>query len=271
VLVKPRAFSTRSSWPVLERIYGGPQINAQPRSFAEGLNGPFMHGLNALAEMGFVVAVLDGPGTPYRSKAFRDMTYGQADRWGVAHHRAALENAARTRPWMDLTCVGVSGHSYGGYGTVMAMLLEADFYQVGAASAGMYDLAWAYSGAVERYFGSPDFGGGRAVKESPAEIPERYRDASPSRYVDRLRGQLMIIYGDLDENIQPAGTLKLVDDLIGAGKSFDLLALPGRNHGFVPAPYYQKRLWDYFIEHVQGRKPRHHHKLAVQPGVRMFI
>ncbi len=271
VLVKPRAFTRRPSWPVLERIYGGPQINAQPRSFAEGLNGPFMHALNALAEMGFVVAVLDGPGTPYRSKTFRDMTYGQADRWGVAHHRAALENAARSRPWMDLSCVGVSGHSYGGYGTVMAMLLEPDFYQVGVASAGMYDLMWAYTGGVEKYFGSPDFGDGRAAKNDPAEVPDNYRGTSPSDWVERLRGHLMIVYGDLDENIQPAGTLKLVNDLIDAGKSFDLLTLPGRNHGFVPLPYYQKRLWDYFIERVQGRKPLGNHKLDVQPGIRMFI
>lgn len=113
VLIKPRAFATRASWPVLERIYAGPQIVTQPRSFLEGLNGTFTHALNAMAEMGFVVAMLDGPGTPYRSKAFHDMLYGAVDRWGVAHHRAALENAAATRPWMDLSRVGVSGHSYG--------------------------------------------------------------------------------------------------------------------------------------------------------------
>jgi dipeptidyl aminopeptidase/acylaminoacyl peptidase len=127
VIVKPRRFDATRRYPVIERIYGGPQINAQPRTFLEGINGAFMYGVNALAEMGFVVVVMDGPGTPLRSKAFHDQTWNQADRWGIAHHRAAIEGAAATRPWMDLARVGLSGHSYGGYATAMAMLLEPGF------------------------------------------------------------------------------------------------------------------------------------------------
>lgn len=264
VLIKPRAFATRPSWPVIERIYGGPQIVTQPRSFLEGLNGTFTHALNAMADMGFVVALLDGPGTPYRSKAFHDMPYGEIDRWSVAHHRAALEGAAATRPWMDLSCVGISGHSYGGYGTAMAMLLEPDFYKVGISSAGMYDVPWIYSGGVDRHIG-------QAVKDGPAHVPDLYARVSPSRYADRLSGHLMLIYGDLDENAPPAAMLAFAKSLIDAGKSYDMVVLPGANHGFVPDPYYQKRMWDYFIEHVQGRAPLPHHRLAVQPGQRMII
>lgn len=264
VLVKPRAFDTRTTWPVLERIYGGPQIVAQPRSFLEGLNGTFTHAANAMAEMGFVVALLDGPGTPYRSKAFHDMPYGAFDRWGVAHHRAALEGAAATRPWMDMSCVGVSGHSYGGYGTVMAMLLEPDFYKVGVSSAGMYDINWIYSGGVQRHIGE-------AMKDGPSHNPDIYAQVSPSSYADRLSGHLMLVYGDLDENAMPAAMLAFARSLIKAGKSYDMVVLPGANHGFVPDPYYQKRIWDYFIEHVQGRAPLLHHKLDVQPGVRLIV
>lgn len=264
VLIKPRAFASRHSWPVLERIYGGPQIITQPRSFLEGLNGTFTHALNAMAEMGFVVALVDGPGTPYRSKAFHDMPYGTADRWGVAHHRAALEAAAATRPWMDLSRVGVCGHSYGGYGTVMAMLLEPDFYRVGVSSAGMYDIPWIYSGGVHKHIGE-------AFKSAPGDVPEIYARISPSTYAERLAGHLMLICGDLDENAMPAGMLAFVRTLIDAGKSFDMIVLPGANHGFVPDPYYQKRMWDYFVEHIQGRSPLLHHKLDVQPGRRMIL
>ncbi len=264
VLIKPRAFGTRASWPVLERIYGGPQIIAHPRSFLEGLNGTFTHAANAMADMGFVVALLDGPGTPYRSKAFHDMPYGAVDRWGVTHHRAALEGAAATRPWMDLSCTGVSGHSYGGYGTVMAMLLEPDFYKVGVSSAGMYDLPWIYNGGVERHIG-------RALKSGPGDVPEIYERVSPSTYAHRLSGHLMLIYGDLDENAMPAGMLAFARSLINAGKSYDMVVLPGANHGFVPDPYYQKRMWDYFIEHVQGRQPLLHHRLDVEPGKRLIV
>lgn len=264
VLIKPRAFAARSSWPVIERIYGGPQIVTQPRSFLEGLNGTFTHALNALAEMGFVVAVLDGPGTPNRSKAFHDMPYGADDRWGIAHHRAALEGAAASRPWMDLSRVGICGHSYGGYGTAMAMLLEPEFYKVGVSSAGMYDIGWIYAGGVTRHIGD-------ARKSGPADVPEAYARVSPSTYADRLQGQLMLVYGDLDENAPPAGLLAFARALIDAGKSYDMVVLPGANHGFVPQPYYQKRMWDYFIEHVQGRAPLPHLRLDVQPGQRMII
>lgn len=264
ILIKPRAFAERASWPVLERIYGGPQINVYPRSFSGGLNGSFTHAINAMAEMGFVVALMDGPGTPSRSKAFHDMTYGQDDRWGVGHHRAALEDAAATRPWMDLGKVGVSGHSYGGYGTAMALLLEPDFYKVGVSSAGMYDLTHIYAGGVERHLG-------RSLKASHDDTPADYGRMSPSTYADRLAGDLMLVFGDLDENAPPAGLLAFVKALVDAGKGYDLLYLPGANHNFVPWPYFQKRMWDYFIEHIQGRAPLRHHRLDVAPGPRMFI
>lgn len=269
VLVKPRRFAEQDSWPVLERIYGGPQTFVQPRSFLEGLNGSFMYGLYSLAEMGFVVAVLDGPGTPYRSKAFRDLTWGQTDRWGVAHHRAALEGAAATRPWMDLSNVGVSGHSYGGYATVMAMLLQPDFYRVGFSSSGMYDPMWSYPRVLEPHLGSPDFGDGRYTKNEPDEVPENFRHISPSTHVDNLVGTLALAYGDLDTNIEPAALLRFVDVLTRAGKSYDLIYFPGRGHGHTTEPYHQKRLWDYFIEHVQHRRPLRHHRLDVPAGTRM--
>ncbi|WP_158080808.1 DPP IV N-terminal domain-containing protein [Pelomonas sp. KK5] len=270
VLVKPRDFDPQRSYPVIEHIYGGPQIVAQPRTFLDGINGSFLYGMNTLADLGFIVAVLDGPGTPSRSKAFHDMTYGQADRWGTAHHRAALEGAAASRPWMDLSRVGVRGHSFGGYGTAAALLLEPDFYKVGVSSAGMYDVAWAYAG-LENYFGRPAYEADRFVKTRPDEVAPKHQAMSPSRMAGRLAGQLLLAGGDLDENIQPAGLFHFANALIAAGKSFDLLMLPGRNHGFSAEAYFHKRTWDYFIEHLQGRQPLKHFTPKMKPGVRMFI
>ncbi|WP_162792316.1 prolyl oligopeptidase family serine peptidase [Novosphingobium sp. P6W] len=270
VLIKPRQFKPDKTYPVVQHLYGGPQILSQPRSFAEGLNGPFVYGMNALADLGFVVAVLDGPGTPYRSKAFHDLTYGTEDRWGIVHHRAALENVAATRPWMDLSRVGVRGHSFGGYGTVAALLLEPSFYKVGVSSAGMYDIAWAPTGH-ENYFGLPDYGDGRHIKVRPDEVASNHWEMSPSRLADRLEGQLLLVVGDLDENIQPAGLFHFSTALINAGKTFDQLVLPGRNHGFSAEAYFHKRTWDYFIEHLQHRKPSLHYMPEVKPGVRMYI
>jgi dipeptidyl aminopeptidase/acylaminoacyl peptidase len=271
VLIKPRDFDEGRAWPVVERIYGGPQIIAQPRSFAEGLNGAFTYGLNSLADMGFVVAIIDGPGTPNRSRAFRDMTWGKADRWGLAHHRAALEGIAASRPWLDLSRVGVAGHSFGGYAVAMAMLLEPDFYKAGVSSAGMFDPMWAYQRACERYLGAPDFGGGRRIKQDPAERAINYAPYAPSAYAANLAGELLLICADLDENIQPAGLFDFANALIRAGKSFDQLVLPGRNHGFASDPYVHKRTWDYFVEHLQQRRPLKHHRLDVTAGTRLIL
>lgn len=271
VLVKPRRFAERDSWPVLERIYGGHQVLAQPRSFLEGLNGMFMFGLHSLAEMGFVVVLLDGPGTPIRSRAFRDLTWNEPDRFGIKHHRAAIEDAARTRPWMDLSRVGVSGHSSGGYGTVMAMLLEPDFYAVGFASSPALDPGASSAYVNEPHFGKPDYGGGRTVRRTPGEVSPYHAGVAPSTYAAKLSGRLAIVYGDLDEQVEPSGVLRFVGALIDAGKDFDVLPLPGRNHHYTTEPYYQKRLWDYFVEHVQGRTPLRHHRLGVAPGERLHV
>jgi dipeptidyl aminopeptidase/acylaminoacyl peptidase len=269
-LIKPRDFDASRAYPVLERIYGGPQIITRPRTFLEGVNGSFVYGMNTLAEFGFVVVLVDGPGTPYRSKAFHDQTFGHADRWGIAHHRAAIEDAAKTRPWMDLSCVGVSGHSFGGYGTAMAMLLEPDFYKVGVSSSGMYDPAWSQE-SLSHYLGRSAFAKDRYIKSEPSEVAPNMHEISPSHYADRLTGTLMLAFGDLDENIQPAALLKFANALIAADKSFDMLQLPGRTHGYASDVYFQKRIWDYFLEHVQGRKPLVHYRPEMKPGVRMFI
>lgn len=271
VLVKPRGFDPSHRYPVIERIYGGPQIIAQPRTFAEGLNGAFMYGVNALAEMGFVVVVMDGPGTPCRSKVFHDMTWQHADRFGIAHHRAAIEGAAATRPWMDLQRVGIAGHSYGGYAAAMAMLLQPGFYKVGVSSAGMYDPMVVQARTSDQHIGLPDFGDGRRVKIRPDEAAPSHAKYAPETYVDDLTGRLLLIYGDLDENVPPAGLLKLAAALIKAGKHHDQLCMPGRNHGFSADPYYHKRLWDYFIEHLQGRAALIHHRLEVKAGQLVLV
>ncbi|MFG2658520.1 DPP IV N-terminal domain-containing protein [Streptomyces sp. NPDC048425] len=269
VIIKPRRFAERDSWPVLERIYGPPQVLAQPRSFLEGLNGMFLFGLHSLAEMGFGVVLMDAPGTPHRSRAFRDMTWGEPDRFGIKNHRAAIEDIARTRPWMDLSRVGISGHSSGGYATVMAMLLEPDFYQVGFSSSPALDPSASYATISEAHFGKPDYGDGRAVRRTPDEAAPNYEELSPNTYAGRLIGRLMLVYGDLDEECEPPALIQFVDSLVRAGKEPDLLVLPNQSHFYTPEPYYQKRLWDYFVEHVQGREPLRHHPLSVTRGERL--
>jgi dipeptidyl aminopeptidase/acylaminoacyl peptidase len=171
---------------------------------------------------------------------------------------------------MDMSRVGVRGHSFGGYGAVQAMLHQPGFYKVGVSSAGIYDLALSPSGH-EPYLGPPDYGDGRRLKRRSDEVAPNHWEISPSRMVDRLSGRLLLAAGDLDENIQPAGLFALVSALIKGGKDFDQLVLPGRSHGFSGEAWFQKRTWDYFIEHLQGRAPLRHFLPDMKPGVRAYI
>ena len=270
VIIKPRLFDERDSWPVLERIYGGHQVLAQPRSFLEGINGAFMFGLHAFADMGFVVVVMDGPGTPLRSRAFRDMTWNQDDRFGVVHHRAALENLATSRPWMNLENVGVSGHSSGGYATLMCLLREPDFYKVGFSSSPALGADGFQAYVIEAHFGRPDYGSGREVRLHDGERAPSHEVWHPETLVERLRGRLMLAYGDVDEECEPPLLYQFIRRLIDAGKDFDQMVMAGESHYYTTQPYYQKRLWDYFIRHVQGREPLRHHTLAVDVGQRLW-
>ncbi|MFT4082803.1 MAG: DPP IV N-terminal domain-containing protein [Nocardioides sp.] len=270
VIVKPRRFDEAVGWPVIERIYGGHQVLTQPRSFLEGISGSFMFGVHAMADLGFVVVVMDGPGTPVRSRAFRDLTWDQDDRFGIADHRAAIERLGRDRPWMDLRRVGVNGHSSGGYATLMCLLREPDFYRVGVVSSPALGADGSQAWITEAHFGRPDFGDGRRARTTPSERTPSHLRWDPATYVDRLDGDLLIIGGDVDEECEPALLVQFLGRLVAAGKTFDLQIMPGESHYYTTQPYYQKRLWDYFVEHVQGRVPLRHHRLEVETGQRLW-
>lgn len=271
VIVLPRHFDPAASYPVVERIYAGPQIVAQPRNFHEMLTGAFIYGAYTLAEMGFAVVIMDGPGTPLRSKAFQDKPYGQDDRLGVRYHAAVLAELSKDRPWMSMDRVGVNGHSWGGHASAMAMLLCPETYHAGVSSAGIYDPAAFFTDAAERYIGSPDYGDGRRDHADPGEQPPNYQLMSPSAYADRLAGRLLLAYGDLDENALPSSLLRFYAALQAAGKAPDLLYLPGRSHSLFAEPFFHKQLMDYFLQHLSESHPAVHHRISAVPGVRPLI
>ncbi|MGH2397404.1 MAG: DPP IV N-terminal domain-containing protein, partial [bacterium] len=131
VLYKPYDFDPNGKYPVIEEIYAGPYITQVPRTFTEWL-GVFHQ---ALAQLGFIVFVVDGRGTPERGKGFQDLVYGNFGRHEIPDHMAALRQLAQQRPYMDLSRVGIFGHSWGGYFAIRAMLLAPDVYHVGIARA----------------------------------------------------------------------------------------------------------------------------------------
>lgn len=233
--------------PVIDALYAGPQVAIVPHNFPNAHGG---RSQAALAELGFAVVTVDGRGTPLRSKAFQDVSYGNYADPALDDHVVVLRELAKRYPEMDLERVGVFGHSLGGYVSARAMLRFPDFYKVGVSSAGSHNYQAMYD--VSTYLYAPDYGDGATAKPSPTAIPENYRDLDNASLAANLTGKLLLAYGDMDENAYAAVTFQFIDALIKANRDYDLLYLPNRTHGFGSDRYFIRRRWDYFVEHLMG-------------------
>jgi dipeptidyl-peptidase 4 len=239
VMYKPSTFDPARKYPVIEQTYPGPQGKFAPATFRGYFD--YMHP-QAFAELGFIVVYLDARGTAYRSREFRDAFLGTEDPFGSADHAVALRNLALTHPYLDLERVGVQGQSFGGYGSLRAMLLHPDLYKVCVSSVGPGD--WSHmpgDTSNERFFGVPT---------SSPEARAHFESISNSRLADRMTGKLLLIYGGLDEVVPLHVAFGLVDALIRADKPFDLLVVPDSPHHAGAERYAMKRTMLYFMDHL---------------------
>ncbi len=258
-IYRPTNFDPTRRYPVLDSIYPGPQTIHTPKAFGGRESG----GRNfwqdqALAELGFIVVTMDGMGTPYRSKAFVDVAYGKdfGEAGGLEDHIVGLTQLAARDPSLDLDRVGIYGHSGGGFASAHALLSFPDFYKVAVSSAGNHNQMGYLAGWGERYIGMPE--------------GDNYAGQINASLAKNLKGKLLLIHGELDDNVHPSLTMQLVDALIAANKDFDLLIIPFTNHGFfdlrwgldgaerfVPLshPYFVRRRWDYFVTYLRGTTP----------------
>ncbi|MFD3698864.1 DPP IV N-terminal domain-containing protein [Streptomyces sp. NPDC058646] len=252
VLYLPRGFDPALRYPVVDNVYPGPQVNRVAPSFDPGGLG-----LDAepLAALGFVVVALDGRGTPGRSKSFHDASYGRlADAGCLADHVAALRQLALTRPWLDLDRVGVFGHSGGGFAAARAMLDFPEMFSAGVALSGSHDARHFNLGFVETFDG--------------ADNPEAWARTSNLDLADRLEGKLLLVHGDMDDQVHPVQTLRLADRLLAADKDFDLLIVPGAEHTFIDClAYVRKHCWDFLVRELMGLQPPAYHvaPVAIDP------
>jgi dipeptidyl aminopeptidase/acylaminoacyl peptidase len=242
----PTDFDPARRYPVIDMIYGGSQLTIVPHLFPLVTGSPVEANLDLLledfwspqvmAEMGCVVVVIDGMGTPYRGRAFhRPAMSVPGNAGGIDDHVSAIRQLAAQRPYLDLERVGICGHSGGGDNALRAMLRHPDFFTVGVASAGSHEMRAYMAGA-----GLTDMG----------ETTADYAAHTNCTLVHRLAGRLLLVYGDMDENCHPLHTLRVVDALIAADKDFDLLVLPNRNHAFTTDRYFIRRRWMYLAQHL---------------------
>jgi len=242
LIYKPAHFDATKKYPVLDSIYPGPQHGRVPKTFEEACVDVYGQA-PAMAQLGFVVITVDGRGTPLRSKAFHDYSYGKlGDAGGLEDHVAAIKGLEQLG-YLDLTRVGMYGHSGGGYATVRAMLTYADFFKVGVSSSGEHDMRGYLAEWGEKY-------------EGPLESENYVEASNPALALKaRLKGKLLIAWGDMDDNVPPALELQLVHSLIKTNQDFDTLVLPNRNHSLYHDPYFMRRLWDYLVKNLLGAEP----------------
>jgi dipeptidyl aminopeptidase/acylaminoacyl peptidase len=242
IIYFPPDVDPKGSYPIISHIYPGPQVGSVGRDWGFRSGGDDF----AMAQLGFVVIQLDHLGTPWRSKAFHDNYYGDFNDNGIPDHVAAIRQLAARYPFIDLDRVGMYGHSGGGFATADAMFRFPDFFKVGVSGAGnhdnrSYNIYWA-----EKYQGE-------LVKDS-LKGTDNFAEEANKSHAANLKGKLLLMHGDMDDNVHPAMTIQVVDELIKANKDFDLIIAPNRAHG-LNEPYFVRKRWDYFVRHLLGVEP----------------
>lgn len=223
-LYKPSDFDPARRYPVVEYIYTGPHAITTPKSFVDSLVR--VDAAYAVAELGFIVVIVDGRGTSGRGKAFLEPAFGHLHSVGLDDHVAAIKSLAAKRPYMDISSVGVYGFSAGGYDVVRAMTERPDFYKVGVSASGNHDNRLDKAVWNEQWLG--------------ADPGVAYDENSNATWAPKLEGRLLLAHGELDENVPVAATLRLVDALIRADKPFELLIVPNADHYLSSIPYYNR-------------------------------
>ncbi|MEX2663715.1 MAG: prolyl oligopeptidase family serine peptidase, partial [Vicinamibacterales bacterium] len=201
----------------------------------------------SLAQFGFIVVdVGNRGGHPTRSKWYHNYGYGNLRDYGLADKKAAIEQLAIRHPFIDINRVGIWGHSGGGFMSAAAMLVYPDFFKVGWSESGnhennIYNNTWS-----EKHHGIKEV-------EKDGKVTFEYDIDKNSELAKNLKGNLMLITGDIDNNVHPGNTYRLADALIKANKRFDMFVLPGVRHSFAAVSGYVNWLrGDYFARHLLG-------------------
>lgn len=233
----PTKMEAGKKYPVVDYIYPGPQGGSVGSwSFSASRSDH-----QALAELGFIVVVIEGTSNPYRSKSYHDMAYGNMGENTLPDQITAIKQLAQKYP-MDLDRVGIWGHSGGGFATAAAMFRYPDFFKVGVSQAGNHENRNYEDDWGERYNG--------LLANSD------YEAQANQNHAKNLKGKLMLAHGMMDNNVPPYNTYLVVDALNKANKDYDLVLFPHSAHGFGPNnPYMMRRRWDYFVKNLLGVEP----------------
>ena len=250
VVIRPAQFDPAKKYPVVENIYAGPQGSFVPKSFSA------YNQMQSQAELGFIVVQIDGMGTSNRSKAFHDVAWKNLGDAGFPDRILWHKALAAKYSYYDITRVGIYGGSAGGQNALGGLLFHPEFYKAGIAYAGCHDNRMDKIWWNEQWMGWP--------------IGPQYSASSNVDNAYRLQGDLLLVVGELDTNVDPSSTMQVVNQLIKHDKDFDLLVVPGANHpagrGNDPtAPYGDHKRFDFFVQHLLGVTPPNWNRTSTTP------
>jgi len=244
LLFTPVKLDPNKKYPVIDYIYPGPQggsVGSWSFAASRGDN-------QALAELGFVVFVLEGTSNPLRSKSFHDMSYGNMAENTLPDQVAGIRQLAQKYAYMDTTRIGIWGHSGGGFATAAAMFRYPDFFKVGISESGNHENRNYEDDWGERYDG--------------LAANSDYNAQANENFAKNLKGKLLLAHGLADNNVPPYNTLLVVEALEKANKDYDLIVFPNSQHGYGPySPYMMRRRWDYFVKNLLGMEPPKEYQL----------
>ncbi len=244
IVCRPQKMDPNKKYPVIEYIYAGPHSHHVPKSFSA------YRQMAALAELGFIVVQIDGMGTAWRSRAFHDVCWKNLADAGFPDRILWIQALAKRYGYVDVTRVGIYGTSAGGQNALGALLFHPDFYKVAVSACGCHDNRidkWSWNEAWMGLLG------------------KHYVEQSNVTNAHKLQGNLLLILGELDTNVPPESTYRVVDALVRAGKDFDLLVVPGLGHS-SGGQYGGRRRDDFFVRHLLGVEPPNRNAARAKGG-----
>jgi dipeptidyl aminopeptidase/acylaminoacyl peptidase len=234
VIYRPLNFNPKKKYPVIENIYAGPHDSFVPKGF---VGYSYMQ---AMAELGFIVAQVDGMGTSNRSKAFHDVCWKNIGDAGFPDRILWHKAIAAKYPSYDISRVGIYGTSAGGQNALGALLFHPEFYKAGFSACGCHDNRMDKIWWNEQWMGWP--------------IGPEYAASSNVENAWRLEGKLLLLVGEMDTNVDPSSTMQVVNALIKANKTFELIVIPGSDHT-SGGPFGERKRSDFFVRNLLGVEP----------------
>lgn len=245
-IYKPFDFDSTKVYPICDYVYPGPQVEANNISWSRGFTRT-----DRLAQLGFIVITVGNRGGhPDRSKWYHNYGYGNLRDYGLEDQKYAIQQLGARYSWIDLNRVGIHGHSGGGFMSTAAILKYPDFFKAAVSCAGNHDNSIYNRWWSEQHHGITE-------KVEAGDTTFVYSIETNPEIASNLKGHLMLVHGDIDNNVHPANTIRVVNALIRANKRFDMLILPGQRHGFGDMnEYFFWRMADYYCEWLMGSSKR---------------